>query len=570
MSNQVKKTALYCRLSKDDEKAGESCSIETQKSMLMQYAKENSLLPVEFYVDDGYSGLNFDRPDFQRMIDDVVADKVHTVVTKDLSRLGRDHLGVGQYTEIYFPTHGIRYIAINDNVDTSNAHSNDFAALKNVMNEFYSRDSSRKIRSSIKTRAKEGKYRSTAAPFGYLKDPADHNHLIPDPETAHYVTKIYELVAQGWGNYRIRGYLRENKVGCPSWYQTKRGEQDKGYMFPDEESRYFWRADTLRLLIRNRVYMGDCVNCKTSKIFKTKHKPKTDEKDWIIVEDTHEPLVSRDLWNIANELVAVKRQESKDNMSGYVSPFAGLLKCHDCGKALSRRKYGSKSLHPIYVCGTYATYGVGKCSQHKIFEDDLYNAVLADIRGKAQMALSSRDMLIDSIIKAGIKDDSRTQDSKKHSYKTAVKRLAEIEKLLGKLYEDSITEKITQDNFDRLMDKYQREQKELAAVVNTFESAESELSDKRSDAEKCVDLLAQYAEIEQLTAESLNALISRIEVHECQPVDGVMRQKLDIYYRYAGVVNSCEFSSITFHHTKHITSPTKERKQWAAAQATAN
>lgn len=567
MSNQVKKTALYCRLSKDDEKAGESCSIETQKTLLMQYARENNLLPVEFYADDGYSGLNFERPDFQRMMDDVVAGKIHTVVTKDLSRLGRDHLGVGQYTEIYFPTHNIRYIAINDGVDTANANSNDFAALKNVINEFYSRDSSRKIKASIQARAKDGKYRSTAAPFGYLKDPADHNHLIPDPETAPYVKKIFELTASGWGNYRIRNYLRDNKVGCPSWYQYTRGEQNKGHMFPTEESRYFWRPDTLRLLIRNRVYMGDCVNGKSKKIFKTKHKPKTEEKDWIIVENTHEPIVSRELWHTANELVAVKRQEYKNSKTGYISPFAGLLKCHDCGKALSRRKYGSKSLHPIYVCGTYATYGVGKCSQHKIFEDDLYNVVLKDIRAKAQMALLSRDKLIDSIVKEGIKSDGRTQEAKKRSYKTAVKRLAELEKLLGKLYEDSIVGKITQDNFDRLMDKYQKEQKEVAAEVNAYESAETELADKRTDAEKCVDLLAKYAEIEQLTTESLNALISRIEVHDCVPVDGVMRQQLDIYYRYAGVVNPCEFDSITFNHTKHVTSPTKLRKLKEAQQS---
>lgn len=436
-----------------------------------------------------------------------------------------------------------------------------------MINEFYSRDSSRKIKASIQARAKDGKYRSTAAPFGYLKDPADHNHLIPDPETAPYVKKIFELTASGWGNYRIRNYLRDNKVGCPSWYQYVRGEQNKGHMFPTEESRYFWRPDTLRLLIRNMVYMGDCVNGKTRKIFKTKHKPKTEEKDWIVVENTHEPLVSRELWHTANELVAVKRQEYKNSKSGYISPFAGLLKCHDCGKALSRRKYGSKSLHPVYVCGTYATYGVGKCSQHKIFEDDLYNVVLKDIREKAQMALLSRDKLINSIVKEGIKSNGRTQEAKKRSYKAAVKRLAELDKLLGKLYEDSIIGKITQDNFDRLMDKYQQEQKEVAAEVNAFESAETELSDKRSDAEKCVDLLAQYAEIEQLTTENLNALISRIEVHDCVPVDGVMRQQLDIYYRYAGVVNSCEFDSITFNHTKHVTSPTKQRKQQEAQQA---
>ena len=560
MSNQLKKTALYCRLSKDDEKAGESCSIETQKELLMQYAKENRLLPAEFYIDDGYSGLNFERPDFQRMIDDVVAEKVHTIVTKDLSRLGRDHIGVGQYTEIYFPTHNIRYIAINDNVDSANSQSNDFAALKNVINEFYSRDSSRKIRSSIKARAKAGKYRASFAPFGYLKDPADRNHLIPDPETAPFVKKIFELVASGWGNHRVRGFLRDNKVGCPSWYRFSRGEQDRGYMFPTEESRYFWRPDTLRLLIRNRVYMGDCVGCKTSAVFKANLNRKTDEKDWIIVENTHEPIVSRELWHIANDLVSVKRQECKEQMSGYISPFKGLLKCNDCGKAMTRRKYGSNSSIQIYVCTTYATYGVGKCSQHKIFEDDLYSTILNDIRANADMALLQRDKLIESIIKTGISEVTRSHESQKRAYNSAVKRLTEIEKLLSKLYEDSIIGKITQDNFDSLMDKYQNEQITLKDMVNAYESVESDLMDKRSDAEKCVDLLAKYSKIETLTAECLNALVSKIEIHDCEPVDGTMRQRVNVYYRYAGVIDPCEYNSITFYRSKHVSNPTKTRK----------
>lgn len=316
---------------------------------------------------------------------------------------------VGQYTEIYFPTHKVRYIAINDGVDTTNSYSTDYAALKNVMNEFYSRDNSRKIKAAFKARAKDGKYHAKAAPFGYLKDPADKNHLVPDPETAPVVVKIYALCAQGWGNYRIRDYLREAKVPVPSWYQHIRGIEDKSKMFPDEESRYIWRPDTLRLLIRNRAYCGDCVMCKSDTIFKTKKHPKTDEKDWIVVEDTHEPLVSRELWERANKLVSVKRQEYKETLSGYRSLFAGLLKCADCGKAMSRRNYGSKSKHKVFVCGTYATYGKFKCSEHKIFEDDLIAAVLADIQNKAELALNHRETLIKLIVSKNNKASSSNQ-----------------------------------------------------------------------------------------------------------------------------------------------------------------
>ena len=339
MNNSTnKKTALYCRLSKDDEKLGESCSIETQKSLLAQYASENGLLPYEIYVDDGYTGLNFDRPGFQAMLDDIVADKIGTVITKDLSRLGRDHLGVGKYVEIYFPTHNVRYIAITDSVDTNISQSTDMAAIKNVFNEFYSRDTSRKIKAANVARSKEGKYKCTCAPFGYIKDPADHNHLVIDPETAPYVKKIFELCAAGYGNWKIREWLRTNKVPCPSWFQHSRGMKDLSRMFPNEESRYFWRPDTLRLLIRNIVYMGDTANGKVSSVFKTKHRVKNDPKDWIIIENTHEAIVTRELFNQANELVKVKRQEYKASLKGTNNPFAGVLKCADCGKAMTISK----------------------------------------------------------------------------------------------------------------------------------------------------------------------------------------------------------------------------------------
>jgi DNA invertase Pin-like site-specific DNA recombinase len=558
MKDTPKITALYCRLSKDDEKAGESSSIETQKTMLSQYATANNLIPFDFYIDDGYSGLNFDRPGFNAMIDDIVLGKVHTVITKDLSRLGRDHLTVGHYTEIYFPTHNIRYVAVNDGVDTANAQSNDFAALKNVINEFYSRDSSRKIKAANTARSKQGKWRATVPPFGYLKDPDDHNHLIIDPETAPYIKKAFELCASGWGNWRIRNWFRENKVPCPSWFHYSRGWLNKGHMFPDEESRYMWRPDTLRLMFRNRVYVGDTVNGKTSKIFKTNKHPKTPESEWIIVENTHEPIVSRELFDKANDLVSVKRAAYKDGLSGVYNPFKGLLKCATCGKAMSRSKYGSHSDHWVYICNTYGTYGKEKCTQHKIFEDDLYNAVLKDIQEKSQVALTQKDELVKAILRSGELQTQSDSGIKKIAYGKAQKRLTMLERLISKLYEDYATEIISKDNFGRMIDGYQKEQQELQILSKEYEEVHAEVTDKRTDAEKCVELLAEYSEITELTAEILNALIRRIEVHEADVVDGVKRQRVDIYYRYAGVIDPCEYDALTFYQTKHVTSPRKK------------
>lgn len=561
MTQQLKTTALYCRLSKDDERQGESLSIETQKSMLVRFAQENGLIPYEIYVDDGYSGLNFERPDFQRMIDDVATGKIGVVVVKDLSRFGRDHIVVGQYQEIYFPSKRVRFIALNDGIDTINSHSTDYAALKNVINEFYSRDTSRKIKAAFRARAKDGKYRSKSAPFGYLKDPADHNHLIPDPETAPVVAKIYELVLKGWGNHRIRDYLRETKVPVPSWYMHIRGIEDKSHMFPDEESKYIWRPDTLRLLIRNRVYCGDCVLCKSDTVFKTKQHFKTEESSWITVENTHEPIVSRDTWERANELIAVKRRKYKDTLSGDLNIFSGLLKCADCGKALSRRKYGSNSSHMIYVCGTYATYGSHKCTQHKIFEEDLTTAITEDIRELFSQVKKDKAKLIDLLIKCKAKNTGKTLNTKDAQYKRVCKRLDEVNRLVDKLYEDSIAGRVNETNFARLLGKYQQEQDNILAEKKKLESDTAAVREIRSDAEHFADALEQNGDISTLTPEILNMLVEKILVHEPRAVDGVMRQQIDVYYRYIGVIKLVDYGSTTYYKSGEVVNAAKKRER---------
>lgn len=561
MTQQLKTTALYCRLSKDDERQGESLSIETQKSMLVRYAQENGLLPYEIYVDDGYSGLNFERPSFQRMIDDVAVGKISVVVVKDLSRFGRDHIVVGQYQEIYFPSKKVRFIALNDGIDTVNSHTTDYAALKNVINEFYSRDTSRKIKAAFRARAKDGKYHAKAAPFGYLKDPNDHNHLIPDPETAPIVAKIYDLVLKGWGNHRIRDYLRETKVPVPSWYQHIRGVEDKSHMFPDEDSKYIWRPDTLRLLIRNRVYCGDCVLCKSDTIFKTKRHFKTDEKEWITVENTHEAIVSREIWERANELIAVKRREYRKTLTGDLNIFSGLLKCADCGKALSRRKYGSNSGHMIYVCGTYATYGSHKCTQHKIFEEDLTAAMLADIQELFSAVTKNKARLIDLLIKGKAKSEGKTLTTKETQYKRVCKRLEDVNRLIDKLYEDSISGKVNETNFVRLLGKYQQEQESILAEKEKLQGETAAVREIRSDVEHFADLLERYGDISKLTPEILNMLVEKIVVYEPRAVDGVMRQQLDVYYRYIGVIKLVDYGSTTYYKHGEVTNAAKKREK---------
>ena len=567
MEQQPKITALYCRLSKDDERLGESLSIETQKTMLSQYAREHHLFPVEFYIDDGYTGLNFNRPDFQRMIDDIALGKIGTVITKDLSRLGRDHIQTGQYAEIYFPTHKVHYIAINDGFDSENQQSTIYASLKTAINEFYSRDTSVKIKASFRARAKEGKHHSVVPPYGYLKDPADKNNLIPDPETAPYIVKIYDLVLQGWGNHRIRDYLRETKVPCPSWIHHVRGWLKKDQMFPTEESRYIWRPDTLRNIIRNPVYCGDLAYGKSETIFKTKKHPKTDESKWIIVQDTHEGLVSRNVWERANQLVAIKRQDYKNNGQNSANLFNGILKCADCGKALTRRKYGSNCDRMIYVCTSYTTYGVHRCSQHKVFEDDIKAVVLEDIRSLALEAKLNRQALIARIV-------AMTPEAPGGSFSTEVyaslaKRLSELNKLLDKLYEDHLFGTLSDGNYNRMMAKYQKEQETVQKQLASYDEMRQEADDRRTQAEKVADLFAQYGDFTELTAGVLNTLIEKINVSEPYVLDGRFKQDVTIYYRYIGALDTVQHDSTRFYKSEKCTQASQQRAARQMAQRVA-
>lgn len=536
MAQQLNRTALYGRLSKDDDLQGDSESIKTQKAMLTQYAKEHGFMVAEIYVDDGYSGLNFERPAFNRMLDDIEDGKIDIVITKDLSRLGRDHLKVGYFTEIYFPTKHVRYIAINDNVDTSNSN-NDIAALKNVMNEFYSRDNSRKIRSSIKARAKAGLYRTSFNPIGYRKAPDNHNRLIIDDETAWIVRKIFELAARGWGAHRIRTHFEKTQVPCPSWFLHQRGEKDYSKRFETPENKFVWSHTVISNIIKNPLYLGHMVMCKTEVLFKVGLSVKTSEDKRIMVENTHEPLVSQEIFDLANEKIKSRKRE---DTSGNVSIFSGLIKCGTCGKAMSQR-FWAKDRHKIFICGTYAGFGADKCTDHRIFYDDLYNAVLGDIRACAEMALKDKNAAAALIQKKKGMQSGKQEKTIQTRLTTAEKRLTELNRLFDKLYEDSVTGRITESNFQRLIGKYQGEQTNVEQQINEMKSTLKGKNETRNNVLNWVDLISEYSTIQELTAEVLNELISKIVVHDRREVNGVMRQNIDIYYRFIGLIGDTEY-----------------------------
>lgn len=509
---------------------GDSESIKTQKAMLTQYAKEHGFLVVDVYVDDGWSGLNFDRPDFTRMLDDIEAGKIDVVITKDLSRLGRDHLKVGHFTEIYFPMKNVRYIAVNDCVDTANKN-NDIAALKNVMNEFYSRDNSRKIRSSIRARAKAGLYRCPFAPLGYRKASDNHNKLVVDEETAWIVKKIFEYANAGMGLHKIAVAFREEQVPCPSWWQYTRGEKDYSKRFAVLSNKYEWSRGVIRGIIGNPVYLGHTIMCKHEIVFKVGHCKKTSDADRIRVDNTHAPLVSQDIFDGANAKILSRKRDTADN---FVSPFSGLVKCGTCGKALGLRYWG-KDRHRIYICCTY-NRNTKACSDHRIFYDDLYDAVLADIQYHAQLAYEDRDKAVALAVKMNAKADKGKGNSSESKLKQAQKRYDEVTRLFDRLYEDSLSGRISSNNFARLIDKYQSEQTQLLEQINTLERTMQEIKDTRQNAVQWADMMAEYAGIQELTVENLNLLIERIEVFDRTATESGAEQTIRICYRFGGYI----------------------------------
>ena len=539
----ILRTALYCRLSKDDMLQGDSESIKTQKAMLTQYAKEHGFLIVEVYVDDGWSGLNFQRPDFNRMLDDIEAGKIDVVITKDLSRLGRDHLKVGHFTEIYFPMKNVRYIAVNDGVDTANKN-NDIAALKNVMNEFYSRDNSRKIRSSIRARAKAGLNRTSFNPIGYRKSPDNHNKLIVDGETAWIVKRIFELANAGMGAHKIAKTFREEQVPCPSWWLHSRGERDYSQRFENPANKYEWSHTVIRNIIANPLYLGHTVMCKTESIFKVGTFKKVPKADQIRVENTHEPLVSQELFDGANAKILSRRRDTTDN---FVSPFSGLVKCGTCGKALGLRYWG-KDRHHIYVCTTYA-HDTKACSDHRIYYEDLYNAVLADIQYHARLAYEDRDKAVALAMKMNAKADGNKGKSNESKLKQAKKRYDEVTRLFDRLYEDSLSGRISNDNFTRLIDKYQTEQEQLLGQIQNLENALQEVKDSQTNAVQWAALMADYVGIRELTAENLNLLVERIEVFDRTETDGEAEQVIRICYRFGGYIGERRFKAKVLRNT---------------------
>ena len=529
-------TALYLRLSRDDELQGESGSIQTQRMMLRQYAAEHGLTVVDEYIDDGWSGTNFERPSFQRMIDDIEDGKINCVVTKDLSRLGRNYILTGQYTEIYFPSKGVRYIAINDNVDTINGES-ELAPFLNILNEMHARQTSKKVKAAMHTRFANGAHYGAYAPLGYVKNPDKKGHLLIDPETRWIVEKIFDLAVHGRGAASITRILVEEKVPTPGWLNYERyGTFANIYAGAPAEKAYAWTIAQVKSILKEETYIGHSVHNKQSNIsFKNKKKVRKPQEEWYRVENTHEAIISEEVFQKVQELIASRRRRQKN---GTTQIFSGLVKCADCGWSLA---YGvnsqNKNPYAHYHCSKYGQ-GLRQCSMHYIRYDVLYAYVLARLQYWSMIVQKGEDKLLKRLLNASDRERNSAKKKQAAELKKAEKRKSEVDGLFAKMYEDWSAGRITEYNFNMLSEKYQNEQKELETKIRQLHETMEAAVQTAADAEKWIALMKQYVNPVELTAELLNTLIEKITVHEAvKGEDGSREQEVEIYYRFIGKID---------------------------------
>ena len=532
-TNQQPITALYPRLPHEDELQGESNSISNQKRILETYAKQNGFSNLRWYTDDGYSGANFQRPGFQAMLADIEAGKVGTVIVKDMSRLGRNYLQVGMYTEMIFPQKGVRFIAINDGVDSAQGE-NDFAPLRNIFNEWLVRDTSKKIKAVKRSKGMSGKPITSKPVYGYLMD-EDENFII-DEEAAPVVRQIYSLCLAGNGPTKIARMLTEQQIPTPGTLEYRRTGSTRRY-HPGYECK--WATNTVVHLLENREYTGCLVNFKTEKpSYKLKHSIENPPEKQAVFENHHEPIIDRETWERVQEL---RKQRKRPNRYDEVGLFSGILFCADCGSVMYQQRYQTdKRKQDCYICGSYKKR-TADCTAHFIRTDLLTAGVLSNLRKVTSYAAKHEARFMKLLIEQNEDGDRRRNAAKKKELEAAEKRIAELSAIFKRLYEDSVTGRISDERFTELSADYEAEQKELKERAARLREELSKAQEATANAEKFMNVVRRHTTIEELTPTLLREFVEKIVVHESVALDGkrrgkLRRQEIEIYYSFVGKV----------------------------------
>ena len=533
-SNQIRKTALYCRLSQDDGIEGDSNSIQNQKAILQKFAEDHHFPSPCFYVDDGFSGGNFQRPAFQQMISDMENGEIGIIVTKDLSRLGRNQLHTGLYIEERFPMFGVRFIAINDNVDTDSSESNDLMPFKNLFNEWFIRDTSRKIRAVLKATAERGEGLGTRAPYGYRKDP-DTKKLIVDEEAAAIVRRIFAMCASGSGPSQIARILKKEQILTPTMYAYTR--YGITHTCLDTAHPYNWSNSAIANLLENEIYLGNTVTMKhSSRSYKDKRRVEHPREECLVFENTHPALITREVWDMVQRVRKNKRRLTKMEEQ---NKYSGLVFCADCGSNMVlHRAHTMSASYNHFTCRTYKKDGEA-CTGHYIRECVLDEIVLEDLRRVTSAAREHPEKFaayIGSKQSAELQREIRRQEKELAAMR---KRKAELDAIFKKLYEDSVLGRITTEQFQMLSGSYTEEQNRITAGIPQKESEIQRLRETVNGTDSFLDKAKRYTDITELTPELLRLFIEKIVVHEKEVKwSKHAPQTVEIYYNGIGYVGS--------------------------------
>lgn len=542
--NQInqKITALYCRLSLEDSRENESMSISNQKLMLKDYAEKNGMFQYEYYVDDGYTGRNFNRPSFQRMIADIEAGKVGCVITKDLSRLGRNYIEAGSYIEIFFPKHNVRYIAVTDGVDSLTRQEMDITPFKNILNDMYSRDISKKVLAGRMTRSRQGKFCGGQPPLGLMRDPDEKGHLITDPETAPVIRRIFELALDGWGCMRIAKQLMDDKV--PITRVKANTECGVNY--------YSWGSARISHILRNPFYKGAHLVCRThQKGIRSNTYDIIPREDWEVIENCHEAIVTPTEWEQVQEIIDRRPTIMKGNACPFYNLFHGIIYCATCGKSMQVRyekvgrtgknRFTGKEREPIdkayYICQTYNRLGKNACTSHKIEARDLYNLVLKDIQDLAAMALKDADVFYQRLSSRMERRYMADASEMQKECDRLEARNQEIDSMFMSLYTDKAKGILTEQRFLKLTATLEQEQDANRKWLQDLVLVMRRTDEQESDVRTFMQEIRKYAAIQELDEAVLNRLISKILVGEVRKVDGEKCQEVKIVYNFVGEIS---------------------------------
>lgn len=526
--NQEEITALYCRLSQDDKQEGDSNSIINQKKILKKYALDRGYTNIQFYIDDGVSGTTFNRTGFQNMITDVEAGKVKRVIVKDMSRLGRDYLQVGMYTEIFFPEHDVHFIAVNDGVD-SNQEDNESTPFRNIINEWSAKDTSKKIRAVKRSKGMAGEHIGSHPSYGYMKNPENKKEWIIDEEAAEVVLEIFRLCVGGYGPTRIAHILTERKILCPTYYALEKGGKPRTALPAD---KYTWNGPVVAKILDRMDYLGHTVNFKTHvKSYKV-HKTIYNSPDqWKVFEGTHEAIIDKEIFEIVQKIRAGKRRPTR---MGEMPMFSGLLYCADCGRKLSfHRKADEPADKHHYLCENYRN-NTANCTMHYIRNVVVERIVLENLKEVIQYVSNYEDKFVQMIMDSDMRQRNRELSQKKKRLAEIQKRIGELDTIFQRIYEDNIIGKLSDERFMKMSKGYEDEQRTLQTEADEIQSELQQEEKKSVDVKRFLAIVKKYTDLSELTPEILREFIDKIIVHAPDKSSGRRLQEIEIIYNHIG------------------------------------